>query len=134
VKVGDGEDGFTLLEVLIAFSITSMALITLYAALGFHWRDVAEANLRETTLSLARSHLDALGAERTLSPGQTRGTYANGVAWRMVVAPLSVDAERAQAGPVPAAVTLDAADRRGRRLVHLKFYKLITLRDSEREP
>jgi hypothetical protein len=52
----------------------------------------------------------------------------------MVVAPLSVDAERAQAGPVPAAVTLDAADRRGRRLVHLKFYKLITLRDSEREP
>ena len=67
------EAGFTLIEVVVAFVIVTIILAALYQAIAGAWRGYARTQMREQALALARAHLDAIGIEEPLQPGQEIG-------------------------------------------------------------
>lgn len=69
--------GFTLLEVLLAFALLSLAMGLLLGMLSSGLRQVSEAE-RESEASLhAQSLLDALGTLEPLKPGHSEGTFGD---------------------------------------------------------
>jgi general secretion pathway protein I len=69
--------GFTLLEVLLAFALLSLAMGLLLGMLSNGLRQVSEAE-RESEASLhAQSLLDALGTLEPLKPGHDAGTFGD---------------------------------------------------------
>lgn len=100
------EEGFTLVEVLVALAVLAAGLTAILSTLSsgiFHQtraRTLAEATLGAETI-LAR-----LGADLPLNTGITEGALGDGLRWRMEIAPYGDSADR-QAWPVSAyAVTL----------------------------
>jgi general secretion pathway protein I len=74
--------GFTLLEVLIAFAIASMALAVLYhgaidGLLGSH-----QAIRTDEAVARARSRLDVLCQQARQTPGEQSGDDGGGYTWR----------------------------------------------------
>lgn len=67
------EQGFTLLEVLVAFAIAALALSVLFQGAIAGLRSAGVAGRYEEALSRARSHLAALG--ESLSPMDMQGDY-----------------------------------------------------------
>ncbi len=82
-KTQPAEAGFTLVEVLVALAILSVALAVLLITIsnGIRYqiqaRTVAEAN------AVAQSLLAEIGKARPLSEGQLEGVSSNGFPWRL---------------------------------------------------
>ena len=91
-----GEHGFTLLEILIAFAIAAAALSMLVQAAAEGRRAVATALRYEDAVSRARSHLD--GAYAALVPGDQDGSDGRGFRWRVAVRALESTGKRDAAG------------------------------------
>ena len=97
--------GFTLLEVLIAFVIASLALAALYQAVSAGVGAVRAATLYNDAMSRARSHLDAAVHGGTLTPGDWHGDDGGGFHWHLRVepsaqaVPYSVDRTSGAANP-----------------------------------
>ena len=121
----DGEEGFFLLEVLVAFTIIAFGLVMFSAALTTQYRQLAEISMRESTLTHAQSHLETLGAAASLRPGDSTGTYVNGARWRLAVGEVATGDGGAKPSAHPLLVVLEAFDRAGHRVVHLKSVKLV---------
>ena len=81
------QNGFTLLEVLVAFVILAVALGLLLGMLSRGLKQVAQAG-NETEASLhAQSLLDALGTLEPIEPGVREGEFERGrYHWRLEVA------------------------------------------------
>ncbi len=88
------EQGFTLLEVVIAFAIASLSLAALTQAVSSGLRATRIGADYQEALSRARSHVEQLGSD--LSPGEQSGDDGGGFQWRVLVLPLA--AVRGQAG------------------------------------
>jgi len=112
--------GFTLVEVIVAFAIVTMVLAALYYSIGGAYRGYAQAQVREQTLALARTHLDVIGIEEPLQPGESSGTYATGVAWRLTVEPVETASYRGRAFRI----LLQTLDAGGHPLVGLETFKV----------
>src|SRR5258707_14025960 len=112
--------GFTLVKVLVAFTIVTIILAALYQAIAGAYRGYARAQVREQTLALARAHLEAVGIEGPLQPGESAGTYATGVVWHLTVEP----AETASYNGQPFRILLEAFDHGGQPLLRLDTFKL----------
>jgi general secretion pathway protein I len=69
--------GYTLLEVLIAFTLLAIGLGLLLAILSDGLRSVANASDSTRATLYAESMLDALGADRRLQPGRSAGAFEN---------------------------------------------------------
>jgi len=83
------ERGFTLLEVLIAFIIAALALGVMFQGAIGGLRATTMADHYEEALSLARSHLAAVGS-RTLTGGTVlSGDDGRGFHWAANVRPVS---------------------------------------------
>lgn len=82
-----GQHGFSLLEVLVAFSILSLALATLLTLFGSGVRSTAVARDYQRALYIAESRLATLQgvAARQLQPESTQGEAAGGFIWRSQV-------------------------------------------------
>ena len=118
------DSGFTTLEVIIAFLIVTLALSAIYEAVAGAYRSLAAARLRQETLLLAQSHLDAVGAGGTITLGLSDGLFANGVRWRQEVS-LVADRTRLPSDRVrPCWVELGAVDANRRPIFELKTIKL----------
>ena len=120
-----GEDGFSLIEVLVAFMMTSLALAVLYGALTDNARQIYEAELREVTTGHALSHMAAIGT--SLPAATADGLYPNGTSWRLEVVPLPAKpAGREISRPqvIALRILLSVFDRRQRQLLQLKSYRL----------
>jgi prepilin-type N-terminal cleavage/methylation domain-containing protein len=126
--------GFTLLEVLVAFAVASLGVVTVYTALGFHWRNVAQFSLQGEALALVQSHLDTIGVSDQPVPGRASGSYPNGLRWQMTVVPMQGADSVTDSAVTPAAIVIEARDRRGKVLAHLKSYKLLAVRNDKSEP
>lgn len=89
---GAAAAGFTLLEVLVAFSIAAIGLAALLqggtAALGN--AGIAAASIEATRR--AQSRLAMVGAAGPLLPGETAGEDGDGFHWRVLVSPILVRA------------------------------------------
>jgi prepilin-type N-terminal cleavage/methylation domain-containing protein len=121
------DDGFTLIEVLVAFVIVALGLGTFYSTMGDVWRWSSDSALREETLVFAQSQLAALGTVEPII--ESKGQYANGSIWRLS-AKMALAATEATTQPtVPVFVTLVAEDPRGRPL-----FKLTTVKLQRRTP
>ena len=81
------DDGFTLLEVLVAFIIAALALGALTQGAAGGLQSARVSGHYQEALSRARSRLASLGAAS--APGEQSGDDGGGYAWRVNVAPLA---------------------------------------------
>lgn len=83
------EDGFTLLEVLVATVIAALALgVLLQGAVG-NLRSVQTSGQYQEAVSRARSHLAALSDGSTLVPGENAGDDGRGFRWKTSIVAIS---------------------------------------------
>src|SRR5712692_215354 len=80
--------GFTLLEVLVAFAITALALVALVrgASAGLGSSDTATRTIE--AVGRVQSLLAQVGVVSPLAPGETTGEQ-DGFRWRIVVTPVA---------------------------------------------
>jgi general secretion pathway protein I len=83
------EQGFTLLEVLVAFVIASIALAVLFHGTLGGLRTAQVAGRYEEAVMRAQSHLAALTAG-SLTPGDRQGEDGNGFHWRVRINPVGL--------------------------------------------
>jgi general secretion pathway protein I len=81
------EAGFTLLEVVVAVIIASLALVGLFRAGSGGVFAVDTAARAEEALQRAQSHLAAVGRDATLVQGDASGDDGGGYRWRLLVTP-----------------------------------------------
>ena len=117
------QQGYALLEVIVAMAIASVALATIYRTIGDGLRAASKVKTMQAAVVAARTHLDALGSEGVLGAGTTTGTYGNGVRWRLTIADLS--GPKADATSLrPYWIKLVAIDRSGAPLLNLETAKI----------
>ena len=83
----DRETGFTLVEVLVAFAILSIALLALFSGLSTALFGDRRAEFTRIALRLARAELETAGVSSPLAPGGTTGRFENGMEWKLSVQP-----------------------------------------------
>jgi len=84
------EEGFTLLEVLVAFIIAALALGALTQGAAGGLQSARVSGHYQEALSRARSRLATLDAAPT--PGEQRGDDGGGYAWQVDVTPVATAA------------------------------------------
>jgi general secretion pathway protein I len=75
--------GFTLVEVIVAIAILSIALGSLMAMIGNALRQAGQADRMAEAGALAQSLLARLGPELPLGERQDSGQFADGFHWRL---------------------------------------------------
>jgi general secretion pathway protein I len=90
-----GSRGFTLLEVLVAFTILAVALVALLRAFssGLHGLDAAET--ASIAAQHARSTMAEVGTAIPLEPGAEEGVFDDGFQWRVAIEPHELGDEAA---------------------------------------
>ena len=83
------EAGFTLLEVLVAFVIAALALGVLFRGSIEGLASVRLADRTTEAVTLARSHLAAVGHGIPLRTQTQEGNDGNGYTWRLAIRPLT---------------------------------------------
>lgn len=84
---GKAKDGFTLVEVLVAFVILAGAVILSFQIFADGLRRLSEVEARTKAVSIAKSELARLSSSKNISEGVTRGT-TEGVAWKITITPI----------------------------------------------
>lgn len=90
--------GFTLVEVLVAFMIASLALVVLLRIFSTGLNSGAQADSQRRAVFWAESLLDMAGLTAPLAAGDSAGELSGGYRWHMQVAPY-VEA-RLEPGPL----------------------------------
>ncbi len=79
--------GFTLIEILVALAILTLALTGLFQAFSGGLRSARVTSDYTTATALAESKLADLGAEASLTPGRREGRFEDGFRWTADVRP-----------------------------------------------
>ena len=87
-EVGPRQQGFTLLEVMVALVIAAFSLSLMYNAVSSSLTGVHIAGRYAEALSRARSHLAAIGQDPAVVIGHHDGDDGGGFAWHLVVEPI----------------------------------------------
>ena len=90
--------GFTLIEVLVAFAIVAITLTALLQVFSTSLGSVTTVERRAEATMLARSALDAVGAEIPLAAGERSADAGQGFALRLRIVPSATLAPLADAG------------------------------------
>jgi len=114
------EAGFTLVEVVVAFAVVVLVLASIYHAVAGAYRGEGRAQVRDQALAQARAHLEVIGIEHPFELGESTGTYATGMAWRLTISPVEALAYKGQAFRI----VLEPLDANGNTLVRLETFKL----------
>jgi general secretion pathway protein I len=107
------DEGFTLVEILVALAILSVSLTLVLRTLsdGFHYQQRAQA-LADATF-LAQSLMARVGGDLPLKPGIEEGTLPNGLAWKVQIDPYGSDSERREWTMAAYAVAIEVSSGRG---------------------
>jgi general secretion pathway protein I len=93
--------GFTLLEVLVAFTILAVALVALLRAFSSGLRGLDAAEAATAAVQHARSKMAEVGSVIPLEPGVEEGAFEDGYQWRVVIEPHELgDAAAAETLPL----------------------------------
>lgn len=85
-----GDDGFTIMETLVAFALLSLLLVSLYGAGGTALKGVGRASGVDRAVMLAESKLAEFASMRSALPDSSRGTFAGtSIQWRMETKPVT---------------------------------------------
>ena len=132
------EQGFTLLEVLVAVAIAGLALVGLFQA-GSGGMFAADTAARaEEAIQRAQSHLAAVGRDAALVQGEFTDDDGGGYRWRLRVRPVATRQELAPDGNSALTSTLYDVEvailwpgRKGERSVELRTLRLGTAASRE---
>jgi general secretion pathway protein I len=105
----DGERGFALIEILVAFVILALGLGAISTGVVVAMRSDARTQVNRTALRVAQSRLEAAGISEALAPGTREGLIADKFRWRQTVTELrpASDTRQPQGGrPAPASGAL----------------------------
>ncbi len=80
-------NGFTLIETLAAFAILILVMSNLLQGVSNGARNEAYSDFLTSARRDAQSQLEALGIAAPLLPGETAGTYDDGLQWSLSVTP-----------------------------------------------
>jgi len=80
-------EGFTLIEVLVAFAILAIALVVLFQAFGSGSRAIETSERHLMATMLARSVLDDIGSETPIVAGERSDAIGDGYRWAIRTAP-----------------------------------------------
>lgn len=105
-EAAGSEEGFTLVEVILAIAILSVGLSTLLPMMSHSLRQVALAERMGEAGSLAQSLIAEVGPELPIREGQNGGEFPGGYRWRLTIHQYG-DATEREAWPV-AAYTISA--------------------------
>jgi general secretion pathway protein I len=86
------KSGFTLLEVLVALTILSMALGVLYQIFGTSLRSETEAERESEAVWVALSLLARVGTDLPAETGQISGDAGHSFAWALSMSPMTAPA------------------------------------------
>lgn len=92
--------GFTLLEVLVAFAILTVALGALLLAFSDGLRTTERSATISTATLQAQSLMEEVGTSIPVRRGQVKGVLEDGSVWEVSIEPLETD-ENGSAGAVP---------------------------------
>jgi general secretion pathway protein I len=81
----DEDDGFTLVETIVAFAILSIVITIALQIIGGGSLRARMGQQKSTALAHAQSQLAMLSASDVLEPGITEGTFKDGFAWRSII-------------------------------------------------
>ena len=81
------QGGFSLLEVLVAFSILALSLGVLMQIFSSAMRNAMLSQQYSNAALLAQSTLSAVGIEEPLQEGQSAGEWDNGMRWQLLITP-----------------------------------------------
>ncbi len=79
--------GFTLVEVLIAFSILAIILTGTFRSMALGHRGAHDSAARIEAVRLAESKLETLGISDPIASGQQQGQFSDRYRWEMSVTP-----------------------------------------------
>ncbi len=79
--------GFTLLEVLVAFTILAVGLVALLRAFSSGLRGLDAAEAASIAVQHARSKMAEVGSAIRLEPGVEEGEFEDGFRWRITIEP-----------------------------------------------
>jgi len=105
-RPGGKQEGFALLEVLIAFVIAAMALGLLFQAASSSGGAAKQAGNYEEAVSRAKSRMAAVGRETEIAPGENGGDDGGAYRWRVKITPSAVAQPPGDAPPVAVHLTL----------------------------
>ena len=81
------DQGFTLIEVMVALTILAISLTVLFSIFGHSLARHAESQSRMAARAVASSLLAQAEAARTLSPGESTGNVKPDLSWTLRVFP-----------------------------------------------
>jgi general secretion pathway protein I len=82
------EDGFTLLEVIIAFAISALAVSLLYQGVTGGLGATQIAGKTTEAVLMARSHLAAIGHGSAIAQQESSGVDGDGFSWKLHIRPI----------------------------------------------
>jgi general secretion pathway protein I len=85
--IPERQRGFTLIEVLVAFTIAALALGLLFQAASSSGTAAHQAGRYEEAVSRAKSHMAMVGRESDVAPGERGGDDGDGYRWRVKITP-----------------------------------------------
>lgn len=96
--------GFSLLEVLVAFSILALSLAVLMRIFSGSLNNATVAHDQSAAIQIAQSLLAAAGTDSALVEGEQRGTHGEQFRWLLKVSPVEAETAggTATGGQVPA--------------------------------
>ena len=105
----EAEDGFTLVEVLVALVILAGAVILSFQIFADGIRRLSAVEARTKAVNVARSELARLSTAKNISEGVTTGT-TEGIAWKITVTPIDGIVANGAAAVRPFKVEVHTAD------------------------
>ena len=87
VRSNSSDEGFTLVEVLVAFAVLAVTMIALVNIFGTGFRGIAAAESKTLALRLAQSKLAEVASTWQLQTGEQSGRFDDKYAWRLRVTP-----------------------------------------------
>jgi general secretion pathway protein I len=108
--VHGGENGFALIEILIAFVVLAVGLGVLFSAVSTAMRANGRVVSSRGASRLAQSLLEEAGVSRKLVAGQREGTTAGVFRWRETITPVQIAAQQTEAPSMAPNQPTTAAD------------------------
>lgn len=88
---GKIQNGFTLLEVVVAMAIVGLGVVTLIEIFSLGLRLVAKSSERTTAMAYGRQVMDEVLISRGTKEGAEEGSFGGKHRWRLQVKPVQAD-------------------------------------------